>query len=570
MGVHQEIRKALSVAICCCLSITIVNSDTESDYDYSLQSATEKLHCAADQYEAAHHIRRIANSRFLPPGLPAETASNSRALIQATTLDQVLLVLHQSAKKFPEVKNLVEETVIQWNFCSVIDNGKFYDHQQVKGKNVRTPSPDSTKHKWRGFHAFGLIPGTYNSDSFNFTTPYINTTIRSLADRQLQQRYIAHCLPHPDDKNLYRANKRNFISRIQKTLSVEKRFTPILWNLACNAVAPKLARIEPKKIETKEQVNTKTSEQPQTTVETTPPEVQKTPILAAANTLPDPVNTIYDPVSPVKRDSVIVDIEPAVSTAATATATDTNTQVRPNGVSVEFEKLVPDTNVDTNTQAQPAPVVITTPSNGNSIVSVNAIRSKGLSGSISLENRSFRIADTSLKFNLGYKPISDSYWFIRSALNVSQESQPFTYSWGIGYDDWHPGTWAIQLNHWGPLRPGDGLDIDNAVAEISYKLKARWLSNNNLASTLAVSKPLSDDPSLSWGWSWSPYSHWFIRSTLIKPINEGGLKWSYGFGYTRYDANSLSIEYNNWGVNDFPEHNFRKNGQLSLIYRWAF
>ena len=114
------------------------------------------------------------------------------------------------------------------------------------------------------------------------------------------------------------------------------------------------------------------------------------------------------------------------------------------------------------------------------------------------------------------------------------------------------------------------MDIENAVAEVSYKLKGSWLAKNNLASTIALSKPLSDNPSVSWGWSWNPYSHWFIRSTLIKPIGTGGVNWSYGFGYTRYDANSLSIEYNNWGINDFPETNFRDNGQLSLIYRWAF
>ena len=162
MEVSQGIRKVLSGTIIWCLSITIVNSDSESVYDNSLQAATEKLHCASDRYEAANHIRSIAKSTLLPPGLPAETVTKSQLQLQATTLDQVLLVLHQSAVKFPEVKSLVEETVIQWNFCSVIDNGKFYDHRQSNGKSIRTPSPDSVNHRWGGFHAFGLIPGRYN------------------------------------------------------------------------------------------------------------------------------------------------------------------------------------------------------------------------------------------------------------------------------------------------------------------------------------------------------------------------------------------------------------------------
>jgi len=514
MEENHGVRKVLlGTTLWCCLSVTIVNSDTGPAADDTLQSATEKLHCASDQHEAAHHIRSIGQSGLRAPGLPAETPADTQPLLQATTLDQVLQVLHQSTTKFPEVKSLVEETVIQWNFCSVIDNGKFYDHQWVNRKSVRTPSPDSARHKWQGFLAFGLIPGKNNSDSFNFTTPYINTTIRSLADRKLQQRYIAHCLPHPDDKHLYRAGKRNFISRVQATVFSAKQFKPVSWNLTCNAPVPKLAI----KTQTEEQANKpaeqekpqsaeKTNENQQAELQPTAPEIQNVPALAAANPQA-PSKPDYNPDSPVPFETI---------------------------------------EQETNTHPQPSAVVITAPSNGNAIVSVNAISSKGLSGSVSLENRSFRLADTSLKFNLGYKPISDSYWFIRSALNISQESQPFTYSWGIGYDDWHP------------------------VAEVSYKLKGSWLAKNNLASTIALSKPLSDNPSVSWGWSWNPYSHWFIRSTLIKPIGTGGVNWSYGFGYTRYDANSLSIEYNNWGINDFPETNFRDNGQLSLIYRWAF
>ena len=578
MGVDQRIRKVLSgTTLWCCLSITMVNSDTGSDSDNNLQSATEKLYCAADKHEAAHHIRSIGNSRLLTPGLPAESAVNDQPLLQATTLDQVLLVLHRTAEKFPEVKNLVEETVIQWNYCSVIDNGKFYDHRQVKGKSVRTPSPHLHDNKWPGFHAFGLVPGNYNSDSFNFTTPYINTSIRTLADVQLQQRYIAHCLPHPDDKHLYRADKRNFISRVQATHTGRRQFKPVSWNLSCDTPEPppenqpeKQPEKQPENQLEKLTDNTVHQAAPETVQkpvqskpavpELTGTETQKIPELAAAGA-PPATDTTQKGSAP---EPVLVEIEsitPAISPPGNADKTDT-----PESVPVFFET----TEVDRDTQPQPAPVVVTAPSNGNSIVSVNTITSKGLSGSISIENRSFRIKDTSLKFNLGYKPVVDSYWFIRSALNVSQESQPFTYSWGIGYDDWHPGTWAIQLNHWGPLSPGDGLDIDNAVAEISYKLKSTWLKKNNLASTIALSKPVSDDPSLSWGWSWSPRSHWFIRSTLIKPLGEGGVNWSYGFGYTRYNANSLSFEYNNWGVNDFPEHNFRKNGQLSFIYRWAF
>jgi len=55
------------------------------------------------------------------------------------------------------------------------------------------------------------------------------------------------------------------------------------------------------------------------------------------------------------------------------------------------------------------------------------------------------------------------------------DSGQLTYSWGIGYDDWHPGTVSVQLNNWGPIKPGEGLALDKAVTNIGYKFKADFL-----------------------------------------------------------------------------------------------
>jgi len=343
-------------------------------------------------------------------------------------------------------------------------------------------------------------------------------------------------------------------------------FEPIRWNLECKNIpkftgktklpGPAIVPVEPiKTVATTPVKNVQTTKTPISTEATIP-------ALAAAA---PPVIPDIKHMAPMETLGKEVTIKKPV-TETTATEV---------GVPVTIEMI----NEKSDQPAQPTPVVVTGPSNGSAITSASANSLKGLSGSISIENRSFRSKDTSLKLSFAYKPIADSYWFIRSAINISQTSKPLTYSWGIGYDDWHPGTWAVQLNHWGPLRPGDGLDAKNAVAEISYKLKTRWLKKNNLSSSLGLAKPLSAKPSISWGWSWNPYSHWFVRSTLIKPLGydqgnnaqgTNGINWSYGFGYTRYNDRSLSFEYNNWGINEFPKHNFRKNGQLSLIYRWAF
>lgn len=545
----------------CGLSLAIVRSDTtpETTAGHTLQSSIQMLHCASDQKQAAQHIKNIQLADSFVPGLPSETNTDQPQL-QASTLDQALWILHKSAARYPKNKNLIERTVINWNFCGVIDNGKFYDHKIINGLSTRTPSQENIENNWRGFAAFGLIP-TKNQEKFDFTTPYITTAINSLADIQLQRTYIAHCLPHPDDEHLYRANKRNFISRVISDKSTPTAFEPIRWDLECRDI-PKLATkpkpINPPVLPVEPIVPlAKTPVKDIQPKETSISETEKIPALAAAAA--PPVTSELEQVShslpPLEITNKEVTIKPDSGNSSTN-----------EGVTVAIEMI----NERSDQPVQPTPVVVTGPSNGSAITSANANSLKGLSGSISIENRSFRSKDTSLKFSFAYKPIADSYWFIRSAVNVSQESKPLTYSWGIGYDDWHPGTWAIQLNHWGPLRPGDGLDAKNAVAEISHKLKNRWLKNNNLSSSLGLAKPLSAKPSLSWGWSWNPYSHWFIRSTLIKPLGTKGVNWSYGFGYTRYNDRSLSFEYNNWGINEFPKHNFRKNGQLSLIYRWAF
>ena len=195
----------------------------------------------------------------------------------------------------------------------------------------------------------------------------------------------------------------------------------------------------------------------------------------------------------------------------------------------------------------------------------------GFNGFITLGNRSFNSDGFSITTGASYKPIKDSYWFARSSWNYRFDDEEFRYTWGIGYDDWHPGTWAVQLNHWGPLLPGDYLDLDNAVASVTYKFnKNKFMQKNKLSSSVTLSQKISGDPVFSWSNSWSPKGKWFVRSTISKPIKGGDLSWSYGFGYANYSPFTFSFEYNNWGYNKAFEYNFKDNGILSLTYRWRY
>ena len=196
---------------------------------------------------------------------------------------------------------------------------------------------------------------------------------------------------------------------------------------------------------------------------------------------------------------------------------------------------------------------------------------RGFSGFLTLGNRQFNAKGYSATTGVSYKPIKDSYFFLRSSGTWKFEEEEYLYNWGVGYDDWHPGTFAFQINHWGPLRPGDYLDFDNAIASATYKFnKSSFMKDHNLSSSVTLSQKISGDPVFSWSNSWSPVGKWFVRSTISQPIKEGDLSWSYGFGYANYSPFTFSFEYNNWGYNKAFHGNFVNNGSLSFTYRWRY
>jgi len=197
----------------------------------------------------------------------------------------------------------------------------------------------------------------------------------------------------------------------------------------------------------------------------------------------------------------------------------------------------------------------------------------GFSGTISLNNTQLEFGDEdhySITSAVAYKPIKDSFFFLRSALTLNTSDEPLNYTWGIGYDDWHPGSWGFELNNWNPLAPGDGLDLENAIGSLTRKFKGSVLENNNLASSLSLNKSANSDFALTWLISWSPRPNWFIRTLITQSLEGGGTSWAYGFGYNNYRKNTFSLEYNNWGFNETFDTNFRRNAIVTLGYKWEW
>lgn len=197
----------------------------------------------------------------------------------------------------------------------------------------------------------------------------------------------------------------------------------------------------------------------------------------------------------------------------------------------------------------------------------------GISGTFSAKH-SLKNSDKAATISLTWKPDPKDYYYFKvgGKHDFDANQDQFSYSWGLGYDDWHTGTFTTQINHWGGIKPGEGFDSRNSIASIGYKIKSDLLVKLRLSSAITVAKKLEGGSatSLSTSLSWSPHSFWFIKGILVKSSQGDKPKWNYLFGYDDWNPRTFGIEYSNYDGNDLRETNFRKNGKLAITYKWKF
>lgn len=193
---------------------------------------------------------------------------------------------------------------------------------------------------------------------------------------------------------------------------------------------------------------------------------------------------------------------------------------------------------------------------------------EGLSGSIAVSNQSFEDNRWSLSASVNYKPLVHSYYFARGGFTLIESEEPLTYNWGVGYNNWHTNTWAIEFNNWGPLKPGDGLKIEDAIASISYKFGSTMLKKHNLSASATLSGGKNNKPALTLAGTWAPKPNWFIRNLITHSLEGDSTTWTYGFGYNNWRSQTWALEYNNWGPNTLSAPNFRDNALVTLSWKW--
>ena len=192
-----------------------------------------------------------------------------------------------------------------------------------------------------------------------------------------------------------------------------------------------------------------------------------------------------------------------------------------------------------------------------------------LGGQLTLKDR---VHDSKVSFSASatWKPDSKDYWYIKGTAkhNFDNGDEGFTYNYGLGYDDWHEGTWTVQINNYDSLKIGKGgFNLDSAIVSVGYKTKIKQLQKLNMKSTITLSKRTDGDTKLSTSLQWAPKKYWFIKGILITPLENGKPYWNYLFGYDDWHPGTFGFEYTNYESNPTSETNFRK-GFFSLTYKY--
>ena len=197
----------------------------------------------------------------------------------------------------------------------------------------------------------------------------------------------------------------------------------------------------------------------------------------------------------------------------------------------------------------------------------------GFSGGISFKS-ALDDGDSTMGASIKWKPILKDYYYFKVGLkhDFSADKDKFSYSWHLGYDDWHEGTWTAQINHWGGIRPGEGFESEKAIASLGYKVKLDFLKERKLKSGITISKKLGGDAPFKLGTSlqWAPKKFWYIKAIIIHPLNGDDPTWNYLFGYDDWHPNTWGFEYSNYDTNPLNEMNFTKSGKFALTYKWEY
>jgi len=565
-----------------------------------LLKKVKTLQCAKDQKTAEQVVETLRTLALTEYGVPLDQLT-AKGQLYAGSLDITLDTLIKTAKKYPKLRRLVERTLLTWNYCEVYNNGKFYDIDTEQAENQQKIMADYTPPlAWEGFAQLGFLekPATFIPELLSDSP---------LGDRAFEyffhRIYRQQCFPHPTTGKLfhrkYRTDRAGLTDKNEISNDKAHQDYPYQWKKRCRVPVTKVvkkaassqANNQVKQTSSKQKGGNKAKRQIVEKAEVNENSIKKSPVVKAE---PSPkkipaalIQTVEQQLAtqaaivPKKPAKKLVKSKPKPKPKVNQQRVEQKEEIKQAAtapkkppvddflMNISLEEL-------TKQLAENVPQPVQSPSGNNRAAPVPPVvtskeKDFGFTGNIYA-----KVPPTGKKPSVGltasWKPIKDSYWFIRGNIDYSYTTEePMSYSWGLGYDDWHQGTWSVQINNWGPIKRGEGLAIDRAIGNIGYKFKSDTLEKYKLRANASVDVPVKGDPRLNLGMQWSFTERWYMRATVHHPFNDDETPtWSYGFGYFDWRAGKFSVEYANYGANELFEDNFKESGNFSVTYNWSF
>jgi hypothetical protein len=490
---------------------------------------SEKLHCSKTELEAIAVINEIQKFVLADFGLPVDSQKNSSSLgLHAASLDILLRTLDDTATRYPNLTQQINDIVRNWNFCALHEDVQYLDLKLADLELERTAPSPIFPADYIGLTRWGLLGSTPG----RFRSPFASR----LDNEHAQTSWKNQCFPDPRTGELGHEGSITLYGSLRLATLPPNRSEdkyPYQWRPVCEvnlgevdgfnrgyeagitAVLGKLIEALAKKGKLKE-------------------------------------------IDQASREEIMAHVwskEPYEAGVSSQ---------RDIGFKSGFE-------TGSHTKALLAQTGVM-PSSGSSPVIVVNPRSTGygLAGSY-YYSLALKDWSPSIGGSISWSP--KPYWFIRVSASLKYESysNPYSYSWGAGYDDWHAGTFGLQINNWGPIKLSGGLNIEKAIGAVTYKVDSKLLQSKNIGASAALAMPVSNgNPSLQTNIRWSPVPYWYIYSGLNFPLDGKSPTWSYGFGRQDYRPFTFSFQYNNYGPNTILNDNFTKNGTLTVGGSWAF
>lgn len=204
---------------------------------------------------------------------------------------------------------------------------------------------------------------------------------------------------------------------------------------------------------------------------------------------------------------------------------------------------------------------------GASMVTANDASGLGFSGRFVVDGK--LNGAVSAGAGISYSPRAGYFARVGLSQALGKGQEGTSYSYGIGYDDWHEGSFSAQLNDWGPRSFESRPNLASAAVDFGYKVPLPKFVGKWMACAVSLNFPFSAAPGSVLSVSIKPFGDFYVSGGLrMSPFSSTFGTWFYAFGFSSYHPFTFGLAYANWGPNKAFVPNF-ENGSIVGTFSWA-